>query len=161
MNTSMNQKQKWALVSAKHATIYEAWVGMRQRCRNERSYSYRWYGAKGIVVDADWNTFKCFFDDMAPTWKPGLTLERKDNNGPYSKSNCEWQGIVPQANNRSNNHELEFDGKTMTIAQWALKTRLSGRLIQDRVSKLKWSVDAALTVPALDNRTRHVYVSRR
>lgn len=59
---------------------YAVWANMRQRCNNSRSQVFRYYGGRGIKVSPDWaQSFVSFWQDMGPSWKPGLTLERNDN----------------------------------------------------------------------------------
>ena len=68
--------------------LYGVWQGIKTRCSNPNSYAYKDYGARGITICDEWkNDFQKFYDDMSPSYKEGLTIERKDNNKNYSKEN--------------------------------------------------------------------------
>lgn len=82
--------------------MYATWSHMRQRCRNPRNKDYKTYGGRGITICERWDSFENFYADMSPTWKPGLTIERKDVNGNYCPDNCTWIPNVEQPKNRSN-----------------------------------------------------------
>jgi hypothetical protein len=92
---------------------------MRQRCYNPRNKDFKRYGGRGILVDVRWENSVQFLADMLPTWRPGLTLERKDNDGPYSKENCVWATRFEQSQNSTARRLLEYDGKNQSVAQWA------------------------------------------
>ncbi len=80
--------------------IYTAWAGMKDRCYREKSLKYPNYGAKGVTVCDRWlKSFENFRDDMLPTWKEGLSLDRKDPYGNYEPSNCRWATDTTQAQN--------------------------------------------------------------
>lgn len=73
-----------------------------------------WYGGKQphpVTVCAKWlHDAQAFISDMGPTHAPGLTLDRKDSNGPYSPENCRWIPLKAQQRNRSSNRIVVLNG---------------------------------------------------
>jgi hypothetical protein len=110
------------------------WKGIIERCTAPKSKYYQNYGGRGIYVCAQWRySFKSFFADMGPRPSLGLSIERTDNNGPYSKDNCVWATRTQQGRNKRNNHLLTYQGNTKPISQWAqelgvLPVRIHNRL---------------------------------
>ena len=126
--------------------LYPVWSAMRRRCNFPADKDFHKYGARGITIDQRWDDFLAFVADMSER-PEGTTLDRKDNDGPYSPENCRWATPQEQSNNRRSNHLLTHDGKTQTMAQWCRELGWPLHTLKNRITAQGWSVDRALTTP--------------
>ena len=97
---TIGQKIHGCASGGKHTKEYMIYNTMLQRCYNENNKKYKDYGGRGISVCEEWKSdFTIFLKDMGE--KPAnKTLGRIDNDGNYSKDNCEWQDYSLQGYNR-------------------------------------------------------------
>lgn len=130
----------------KFSKIYAAWRNMIQRCVDPNDKNYQHYGGRGIKVCKRWMKFKNFLEDMGEVPK-GYQIDRINNDGNYCKSNCRW--VTSKINNRNkrNNHLITHNGKTQCLSSWAEEYQIPYFILSDRINKLGWSIERALTEP--------------
>ena len=90
--------------------LYNIWNSMIQRCTNPKIKNYKNYGGRGITVCNEWLSINNFINDMFPTYKYGLSIDRIDNNKGYSKSNCRWTTPSIQTQNTRLIHKNNTSG---------------------------------------------------
>jgi hypothetical protein len=125
---------------------YVAWSDMRMRCRNPKHASYKDYGGRGVTICPEWDDFAVFYRDMGPRPSPHHSLDRSDNDGPYSPENCRWTTSTEQSRNRRNSRYVTYNGLTLTLAEWSQRTGISARALSHRF-RSGWAVERALTKP--------------
>jgi hypothetical protein len=78
---------------------YVSWYAMLTRCDNAKQKTYGYYGGRGISVCDRWRSFDSFLADMGER-PSGLSLDRIDPDGDYTKANCRWATRQMQSTNR-------------------------------------------------------------
>ena len=115
------------------APLFKVWKGMIDRCTNPKNKRFPNYGARGINVCQSWLNHNNFISDMGKSYKPGLTLDRTDNNGPYSPENCRWATRSQQNRNYSRNITITHEGITMCLMDWSKALGINYGTLIDRI----------------------------
>lgn len=126
---------------------YLCWTGIKARCCNPKNDKFHYYGGRGIRMCEQWlNSFNNFYAHMG-NCPPGMTIDRwPDKNGNYEPGNCRWATGEEQANNKRTNVIIEFQGKKLSVAQWARELGVRVSLLRNRL-KSGWLPDRALSEP--------------
>ena len=128
--------------------LYTIYKGMRNRCYRTSNNNYKNYGAKGVVMCDDWEKDYTTFRNWALSngYEDNLTIDRIDNEKPYSPDNCRWVTYTRQARNKSTNRYLTFKAKTLCLADWAEIYNMNPNTLKTRLNN-GWSVEDALLTP--------------
>jgi len=133
---------------------YRTWVNIRTRCENPNTPYWPAYGGRGITVSRRWQSFEAFLADMGP--RPnGASLDRIDNDGPYSKANCRWATRRTQMRNTRRNIFVSAFGRTLVIEDWSSLTGIHKNTLTFRI-KSGWPAELALTLPPLRINRRYL-----
>lgn len=125
--------------------LYRIWCNMKNRCYNENVRSYKTYGARGIGVCEEWkNDFQAFRDwAINSGYREDLTIDRINNNGNYEPDNCKWSTTKEQANNTSRSHMITYNGRTMSLSNWARELGINPAALRSRIRN-NWPIEKAL-----------------
>lgn len=137
-----------------HTPLYNVWYGIKQRCYYEKNISYKNYGGRGIRMCQEWlDDFMNFYNwAMNNNYKEGLTIDRIDNNGNYEPHNCRWSTKTQQANNKRNNVNFTYDGKTMSLKAWCRHLDISYKTCMTRKHRGHSIEECLNLVPLNDKR---------
>jgi hypothetical protein len=122
---------------------YKSWMGIKDRCLNEKCKHYPSYGGRGIGLCNRWLDFEKFFEDMGPKPSPKHSIDRINNNEGYDPDNCRWTTQLTQMNNTRRNAKYEAHGKLQTITEWARDLGIPDYEVRRRLAK--YSIEDALS----------------
>lgn len=121
--------------------LYGILDGMKKRCYNMASDMEDHHTYKNHIyicpelIDPE-NGVKNFCEwALANGYRDDLTIDRIDNNGPYSPDNCRWVPPYVQSNNMSTNVFYTHDGTTFTRACWEYALGIPRDFIRSRDNK--------------------------
>lgn len=117
---------------------FRAYWAMRSRCLNPKNKEFRNYGGRGITICDRWlngqgdlSGIECFLLDMGEKPSQSHTLDRIDNDGPYSPINCRWASTKEQAKNRRGS--IFVDG--VPLVDWCAARGFLYHTIKDRYAR--------------------------
>lgn len=129
--------------------LWDVFYQMNQRCNNSGHKYYHCYGGRGITVCERWadtnpQGFINFLEDMGER-PEGMTLDRIDNNKGYSKENCRWATRKQQSNNTRTVRLITFNGKTLSLSDWAKEIGIDVTTLSRRLDKMGLSFEDAIS----------------
>lgn len=114
---------------------YAVWRSMVDRCRLPTHQAWARYGARGITVCDEWQSFEKFWQDMGSSYVPGLTLERRDNMGGYSAENCVWDTHKAQAGNTRKTRIINTPWGRMNTTEAARRAGIGATTLLFRIQR--------------------------
>lgn len=132
------------------------YYAMHDRCEKPNLKHYSRYGMRGIKVCDEWSGENGLANFIEWSLKNGYdpkaehgekTIDRIDNDGPYSPENCRWVTQTENSNNRSTSRFLEYNGERKTFADWARCFNVPYHIFYTRVARLHWNVEDAVSKP--------------
>ena len=134
----------------KRSAEYRAWTHLLNRCYNTKNAAYERYGGRGIFVAEEWrgkSGFARFLADMGNRPSDCHSIDRIDNNGPYSSDNCRWADDFEQSRNKRNNRNITIGGITKTLAEWAATVGIGSPSFLARLRR-GWPEQELLSAPS-------------
>jgi hypothetical protein len=127
---------------------FVSWQAMRARCSNPKHHNFKNYGGRGIKVCERWMKFENFLADMGER-PSGLTIERKDNDGDYTPTNCVWATPAQQMRNRRSTRLNEFAAEEIRVL-------ISDGVSQRRIA-MAYGIDQAMVSRIMSGKAwRHI-----
>ena len=119
-----------------------------RRCTDSNCKHYKHYGARGIKVCTEWMSDKRAFIEWALSnnWKKGLDLDRIDNDGDYTPTNCRFVARHVNINNRRCTRISNTGIPLAEQYRAAESPSVSYSCFSGRVER-GWDVESALTEP--------------
>lgn len=137
-----------------HSPTYRSWQHMKQRCLNPNNDRFYAYGGRGITICQRWQcSFTAFLEDMGVR-PPDTSLDRINNDGPYSPENCRWATRSEQDNNTQKNRVI--GGIRRSLPEHANANGLSYNTLNSRI-KRGCDPEKAITLPVI-KRVRHYQI---
>lgn len=167
---TLNEKQK-AEISKRTTThglskhpLYRIYHDIIKRCENKKCKVYNLYGGRGVRMCDEWrNDFMSFFSwAIDNKWDVGLEIDKdiipKKLGIPsliYSPEMCSVVNHEENMNAFSNNINIEYNGVSKTIKQWANEYKVDYKLVWGRLKK-GWNIHDALSLPIQKLRRKRI-----
>lgn len=126
---------------------YRAWQEIKRRCYDPARRGWPRYGGRGIRMCRRWkHSFPSFLADMGRKPSTGHSIDRINNDGNYTPSNCRWATLAVQSHNKTA-FNIRIGKRSLSLPKWA---ELSGVSLPTIRSRLKLSPDThrAIFTPA-------------
>jgi hypothetical protein len=130
--------------------VYAVYQTMIARCHDPRSTAFHKYGGRGIAVVDRWRGrggFEAFLADMGTPPFAGASIDRIDNDGPYSPQNCRWATKRQQARNRRVGLRVQYRGEMRLVIEIAEEVGIAYKTLHKRLRYQHMTIDEAIQKP--------------
>lgn len=153
-------KTKYSSVPPSFQHCAKEWISWRcakNRCYNKKNPSYKYCGAKGIVMCDAWRyNFRQFFADMGYAPSPQHTIDRIDNTKGYEPGNCRWATPYEQQLNTTKVKWFTIDNETKCFSDWCRAMGINSGTVSSRL-RMGWNIKDALTKKPDQKHNGHTY----
>ncbi len=133
--------------------LFNIWRNIKTRCSNKKSTGYKDYGGRGITICPEWtdklNGFINFRDwALNNGYADNLEIDRKNTNGNYKPSNCEWitkkENVRKRNSNKIKNIEeankirIKYNSGCYTQKELAEECGISISMISNIINNKMW-----------------------
>lgn len=116
--------------------LYRKWLSIRQKCYNPKNDNFIYYGGKGVVICEEWEDYNKFRKwALENGYKDGLVLSRKDPDGDFEPSNCEWISDIEHRAKRGKTGKVEYveyNNRKVTLSELSKITGINFNTIRSR-----------------------------
>jgi len=138
--------------------LHLLWQGMLSRCKDLSNPTYggrgikvcdEWLGTEGFIAFNEWaQASGYFYKSIRGKKKQLLSLDRIDNDGPYSPENCRWATAKQQARNKQDSLVYFYDGKDRPLKEIVENyCNLEYATVYSRLFRWGWSIEESITLP--------------
>lgn len=142
------KKSNLGLTRYTDSPLYKTYHSMHSRCERKNHKYYKIYGGRGVTVCDEWSGKEGFYNfhkwAQSSGWRPGLTLDRIDNDRGYGPDNCRWATRTEQTRNRRTTLFFEYRGMKLTIKEIAESEKISDSMLRYRLIDKKMSLRDAI-----------------
>lgn len=122
----IKQLEKHGITTGGKPRTFIIWNGMKARCYNPKSVSYKNYGAKGIKMCEEWLSFENFHNwAISHGYADDLQIDRIDNSKGYSPDNCRWVSVTENMRNQTKTRNIEVYGIKLPLSVWCKELQIS------------------------------------
>lgn len=120
--------------------LYRRWTFMRQACYNIKSSDYKRYGARGIQIDPDFETFWDFVDAIEvhlgpPPFGELSRLSRINQKGNYTIKNLKWDVNKNIGRRTHRVRMLRYKNKNLPLRDWSEITGINFHTMLGRINR--------------------------
>jgi len=109
--------------------LYRVWNNMKIRCYYKKANDYKYYGGRGITVCDEWVRDSEAFMIWAIEngWTSNSVIDREDNDGDYSPSNCRFVTVSESnTHKRSVHNSTGYIGVSKNGLQYRSQIKING-----------------------------------
>jgi hypothetical protein len=141
--------------SKEYNRLYDIHRMMKKRCYDSENKDYRFYGARGISVCTEWWSIESFYKwSIKNGYKLGLSIDRINNDGNYSPSNCRFVTMSEQGKNTGRRRFVVYKNKKYSITELCKKFSVNYRTTLNRLN-LGWSVEKSISLKPVSGRNQY------